>query len=416
MKLKIANRKPEPSAPSKANLSSNALPAEPDLARALKLAMDLMRIPGSSCHESTVAAFVRDKLLAAGVPADAIVTDDAHRLSPAGGETGNLIVKLPGTIRGPRRLLMAHLDTVPICVGCDPVRRGDYIESANPMTGLGADNRSGVAVVLAAAIEIFERKLPHPPLTLFWSVQEELGLFGTRFVRTKLLGKPRLAWNWDGRGPHRITLAATGGDAINIKVHGIASHAGGSPECGVSAIAIAARAIDELVTRGWHGDIQRGRRHGTCNLGIIKGGDATNVVTDLVEIQGECRSYDQAFRGQIVRNIERAFRRAARSLSNDEGQRGRAEVTSQVEYESFRIDPSEPAVTVAEAAIRSLGLEPELLTTNSALDANWMNFHGIPTATLGAGQVYGHSVEECMDVEQFEQACRIALRLATGSF
>ena len=51
--------------------------------------------------------------------------------------------------------MMAHLDTVPICVGCKPERRGEYIESVSPQTGLGADNRSGVAVVLAAALEIF---------------------------------------------------------------------------------------------------------------------------------------------------------------------------------------------------------------------------------------------------------------------
>ena len=59
-------------------------------------------------------------------------------------------------------------------------------------------------------------------------------------------------------------------------------------------------------------------------------------------------------------------------------------------------------------------MEPELLTTQSALDANWMNFHGIPTATLGAGQVAGHSVEELLDIGQFQQGCRVGLRLATG--
>src|SRR6188768_3488174 len=116
---------------------------EPDLARALALSMDLMRIPGKSCEEGKVAAFIVDKLRKAGVSADCIAYDDANRRSPAGGEIGNLIVKLPGTARGPRRLLMAHLDTVPICVGCDPIRNDKFIESANPATGLGADNRSG---------------------------------------------------------------------------------------------------------------------------------------------------------------------------------------------------------------------------------------------------------------------------------
>lgn len=388
---------------------------EPDLVRALALSIDLMRIPGKSCEEGKVAAFIREKLLAVGVPEDCIRHDDANRRSPAGGEIGNLIVKLPGTVRGPRRLLMAHLDTVPICVGCDPIRNGEFIESANPVTGLGADNRSGVAVVLNTALEIFERGLPHPPLTLFFPIQEELGLFGTRFVKTSMLGKPKMAWNWDGRGPHRITMSAIGGHALDIKVRGIASHAGGSPECGVSAVAIAGLAIHELVTGGWHGDVRKGKNHGTCNLGIIRGGDAVNTVTDYVHIQGECRSFNLRFRDTIVRKVEQAFRRAAKAVRNDENKCGKVEIKAEVEYETFQLKKDEPCVVAADAAIRSIGMEPELITQNSALDANWMNYHGIPTANLGAGQACVHTTDEAMDIEDYERACRIGLRLATGA-
>jgi tripeptide aminopeptidase len=310
---------------------------------------------------------------------------------------------------------MAHIDTVPLCVGSQPQRQGKYVETINPHSGLGADNRSGVGAILTAALEILDRGLPHPPLTFLFTVQEELGLYGARFCNPRQLGYPKLAWNWDGRGPHRITLAATGGDTIDIKVHGIASHAGGAPECGVSAIAIAASAIHQLVQAGWHGDIQRGPRHGTCNLGMIKGGDATNVVTDFVHIRGECRSYHPALRATIVRNIRRAFEAASGSLRNDKGETGRVEIQSNLDYEAFQLDPTHASVTTAQAAIESIGMTPELLTTNSALDANWMNYHGIPTATLGAGQIWGHSTKECMDIEQYEHACRIALRLATSA-
>ena len=90
-------------------------------------------------------------------------------------------------------------------------------------------------------------------------------------------------------------------------------------------------------------------------------------------------------------------------------------MASEIEYQPFRLRATEPSVTVAAAAIRGLGMEPELLTTQSALDANWMNYHGIPTATLGAGQVAGHSVNERLDIGQFHQGCRVALRLATGA-
>ncbi|MBT6642503.1 MAG: hypothetical protein HOB45_05120, partial [Planctomycetaceae bacterium] len=95
-----------------------------DANRALDLVVALMKIPGPSCHEAKIAQYVRRRLTAAGIPASAISTDNAHKKSPAGGSTGNLIVKLPGTLRAPRRMLMAHLDTVPLCVGCRPIQRG----------------------------------------------------------------------------------------------------------------------------------------------------------------------------------------------------------------------------------------------------------------------------------------------------
>jgi tripeptide aminopeptidase len=395
--------------------ADSAVPFEPDSKRALDLVLRLMPIPGKSGQEGGVVSFIREQLLAAGLPGEAIAVDDANRRSPAGGETGNLIVKLPGTIAGPRRLLMAHMDTVPICVGSQPVLVDEDYESANPDSGLGADNRSGVAVVLTTALEIIERKLPHPPLTFFWPVQEEIGMFGSRYVDRSLLGKPRLAFNWDAYGAHRITRAATGSMAINVKIHGLAAHAGGSPEAGVSAIAIAGLAIHEIVTKGWHGDIHRGKRHGTSNIGIIKGGDATNVVTDLVELQAEARSHNRRFREQIARSITQAFERAATKVRNDDNLCGKVEIRSELEFDSFALKPTEPAVKVAWEAIRSIGMEPELIEINSGLDANWMNTHGIPTVTLGAGQARVHTKRECLDPEQYERACRIALRLATAN-
>ena len=123
-----------------------------DANRALDLVIALMKIPGPSCHEAKIAQYVRRRLTAAGIPASAISTDNAHKKSPAGGSTGNLIVKLPGTLRAPRRMLMAHLDTVPLCVGCRPIQRGDSYISGNPRSSLGDDNRSGVAAVLNAIL------------------------------------------------------------------------------------------------------------------------------------------------------------------------------------------------------------------------------------------------------------------------
>ena len=377
--------------------------------------MQLMAIPGKTGQEREVADCIIQHLRDAGAPAAAVKTDNAHRRTPVPGQIGNLALRLPGTTRGPRRLLSAHLDTVPICVGSQPVRKGNVVRSANPCSGLGADNRAGCAVLLSAAIEILTRQLPHPPLTFCWFVQEETGLNGSRHLTKSLLANPQLAFNFDGGSPTKLTIGATGGYRMLIEIEGIASHAGGAPEAGVSAIAIAALAVADLQRNGWHGDINKEGKHGTSNVGYIVGGEATNVVTDHVKLKAEARSHDPKFRKRIVREFEAAFRRAAGEVRNVKGVCGKVKIDSQLNYESFLLKPSEPCVQIAEQAVRAIGHEPQRAITNGGVDANWLTAHGLPAVTLGAGQKNQHMVSELLDVAEFEAACRIGLRLATAA-
>jgi tripeptide aminopeptidase len=388
---------------------------EPNLDRAFDLVMQLMAIPGKTGQEQEVADFVIKHLLDAGASTAAIKTDSAHRKTPIPGQLGNLALRLPGTRRAPRRLLSAHLDTVPICVGSQPVRKGNLVRSANPKSGLGADDRAGCAVLLAAAIEILTRKLPHPPLTFCWFVQEETGLHGSRNLTRSLLANPKLAFNFDGGSPAKLTIGATGGYRMQIEIEGIASHAGGAPEAGVSAIAIASLAIADLQRNGWHGDIHKSGKHGTSNAGYIFGGEATNVVTDHVTVKVEARSHDPTFRKRIIREIEQAFRRAAKEVRNVDGKCGKVSIVGNLDYESFVLKRTEPSVQVAEQAVRSINEEPQHAIANGGVDANWLTAHGIPAVTLGCGQKNQHMVSELLNVAEFKSACRIGLRLATGT-
>jgi tripeptide aminopeptidase len=385
------------------------------LKQAEALLLDLLTIPGVSGQERPVMQFLEKKLRAAGAEADALQFDDAHRRSPKGGESGNLVLKLPGTFSAPRRLFSAHVDTVPLCVGARPVRRGRYLLPAERHTGLGADNRSGTAVVLAVACEVLRRKLPHPPLTFFWTVQEEIGLYGSRYGRLSLLGRPRLAFNFDGGSAEKVTLGATGGYRMEIRIHGRASHAGAAPELGVSAIAIAALAIARLHQEGWHGKIVKNGRTGTSNVGVIHGGDATNVVTPLVEVRAEARSHDPLFRCRIIRAIENAFRQAARKVKNSKQQSGKVRISGRLDYESFRLLKDDPSVQAAEAAIRRQGGRPKRAISNGGLDANWLTLRGIPTVTLGSGQQNPHTTAERLDLGEFRKGSLAALLLAMGS-
>jgi tripeptide aminopeptidase len=382
--------------------------------RAERLVSELISIPGVSGQEGRVMEFIVNQLRRAGAPAAALRFDQAHRRSPCPGEIGNLVFKLPGTLRGGRRMLMAHVDTVPLCQGARPLRRGRWIVPADRHTALGGDDRAGCAVVLATALEILRRKLPHPPLTFLWTVQEELGLHGARYARLAMLGRPRLAFNFDGASTEKLVVGATGGYRLDVRVTGIASHAGNAPERGVSAIAIAALAVAQLHRDGWHGRIEKNGRQGTSNVGTIHGGQASNVVASEVVLRAEARSHDPAFRRRIVRAIERAFRQAARSVQNTKGAHGTVHIQGRLDYEAFKLPDDEPCVLAAEQAVRYCGGRPIRAISNGGLDANWMTARGIPTVTIGCGQQNVHAVSEKLDVKVFQQACQVALRLATG--
>ena len=397
----------------KKTVSASATPA-PDLAAARKLVLELMAIRGGSGDEKAVAERIVKHLRAAGCPKEAISFDAAHTKTPLPGNVGNLIVKLPGTIAGPRRLLMAHMDTVPVCLGSKPVIAGRFVTSGDPATGLGADDRSGCAVVLTTALEILRHKLPHPPLTFLFAIQEEVGLYGARFVKAADLGRPKLAFNFDGGAVEKITVGATGGHRLDIRIEGSPSHAGVAPEKGVSAVAIASLAIASLVNDGWHGLVEKGGKRGTSNVGVIQGGSATNVVAESATLKAEARGHDPAFRKRIVKAIETAFKEAAKRIKSVDGKTGKVTIEGRLDYEAFRLDDDEPCVVAAKEAVKAIGLAPRFEVSNGGLDANWMAANGIPTVTLGCGQMEIHTTHEKLDLEAFENACRVALRLAVG--
>lgn len=382
--------------------------------QAVRMLMRMMAIPGRSGQEGRITEFIRKELVRAGAKAEWMQHDRAHTKSPIGGEVGNLVLKLPGTMSGPRRLLLAHCDTVPICTGSKPTREGNRIFSLNPASGLGADDRTGSAVLLLTAARLLKGRLPHPPLTLLWTVQEETGLAGVRHVKTSLLGRPALAFNFDGGAIEKLTIGATGACRMSIQVRGIPSHAGMAPEQGVSAIAIASMAIADLQSAGWHGLVHKNGKAGTSNIGVIQGGEATNVVTDLVTLRAEARSHDAKFRKRIVAEIEKAFNRAVKAVESADGRRGEVSVESHADYESFKLPLDEPSVAAAADAIRAEGREPDYAIANGGLDANWITAHGFPCVTLGCGQKNIHTVDEEVDLEHFHLARRVALRLATG--
>src|SRR6266853_1834710 len=92
-----------------------------DLGSAIARLMDFLAIEGITGEEEAIGRAVSQELVSLGVPAKALHFDTANERIPLPTQTGNLIVRLPGTRSGPRLLFMTHLDTVPLGAGAKPV-------------------------------------------------------------------------------------------------------------------------------------------------------------------------------------------------------------------------------------------------------------------------------------------------------
>lgn len=403
---------------------------EVDHAAALERLLHLLSVPGATGHEEAIARTLAEMLRGVGIPADAIRFDEAHHRIPEPTPVGNLIVRLPGHAHraaaskgrvpvGPL-LFATHMDTVPLCLGAEPKVDGRRVVNVHEgRTALGGDNRTGCAVLVTLAAELIRQQLPHPPLVLLFTVREESGLYGARYLDPADLNGIDMGFNVDGRSAAELTIGAIGADRWTVDIYGKASHAGVAPDRGISAAMILALAMQDVYRHGWWGKIDKDGREGTSNIGYIgdaqgrSAGNATNVVTDYVHVKGESRSHDAQFVREITAAYQAAFQRAARKVKDADGRTGRIVFQSRLDYLPFRLSEDAPVVQRARRAARAIGLEPTLRVTNGGLDANWLVKHGIPTVTFGAGQNEIHTVHEYIDLDEFDRACLLALALAT---
>jgi tripeptide aminopeptidase len=314
-----------------------------DESAAVDRLMRFLAVEGVTGQEKAIAREVARALEEAGVPRRAIRHDSAHERIPLPTQTGNLLVTLPGTRPGPRLLFATHLDTVPLCAGAVPVRSSRDRITAKGDTALGGDNRTGVACLVTLAATLREKELPHPPLTLLFTVREESGLFGARYLDPADLEGAAMGFNVDGSSPAGLCVGAVGAERWEVEIRGRAAHAGVHPEQGISATMVAALALAEVHRGGWFGKVKQPSGEGTSNVGSVSGkeggsaGEATNVVTDYVHVRGESRSHDPRFARAITRAYREAFARAAAGVTDDRGRKAKVKFTSRLDYHPFRL-------------------------------------------------------------------------------
>lgn len=349
-------------------------------------------------------------LLFPGVTA---IYDNAHqRFGDNSGSIGNLFINIPGTIPGrPTVGLNAHLDRVKPGNGIKPIIHEDRVTSSGD-TILAADDVAGIAAILSALGTISDNNLDHSPIQLIFTVSEEVKIRGARYMDTSLIQASEI-FSFDGEESNVVYRGACASQKYRITITGKLAHAGLEPEKGVSAPLVFALALYKLREEGLFGNCRDSQAVTNFNVaGFNEVG--TNSVQDKLVVTGEARSFDNDELDIITGRVREIFLSATTSVISSKGVRAKINFEVDEAYHAFELLEDHPTVVRAAKAIRATGLEPTTLVVRGGLDASWLNRHGIPTVCLGMGCHKPHTDGEYLLLDEFYQACEVALTLALG--
>jgi len=349
-----------------------------------QLLVELCEIPSPSYQEGEIAARARRELEALGCE----VTEDAVG-GRIGAGCGNLLGRLPPTARGTPVLLCAHLDTVPVAAPVEVELRPDGTLTNRHEAILGGDDKAAIAAMLVGVRQLLRDRAPHAGIEILLTPCEEVGLRGAAGFDDSILAA-RVGFVFDHAGPiGRIIMSAPWHKRITATFVGRAAHAGMEPENGHSAIAAAAQAIAQM-------PLGRIDEQTTANIGIIAGGEATNVVAPRCEVIAEARSRDpQRLAAQIMRMLD-AMTAAAVAGGCD------LECRVETQYAGYRLRRSDPQVALAERALRRVGIAPEHVSGGGGSDVNALVRNGFPAVNLCNAMVDVHTADEAISVTDLE--------------
>ncbi|MBT2693368.1 tripeptidase T [Bacillus sp. ISL-55] len=361
--------------------------------RLLNEFLELVQIDSETKYETEIARVLKKKFEDLGVE---VFEDDTT--AQTGHGAGNLICTLQGTKEGVDTIYFtSHMDTVIPAKGVKPSIKDGYVVT-DGTTILGADDKTGLAVMLETIRVLKEQSIPHGTIQFIITVGEESGLVGAKALDSSLVkAKYGYALDSDGKVGNIIVAAPTQAKVAAV-IHGKTAHAGVAPEKGVSAITIAAKAVARM-------PLGRIDEETTANIGRFQGGTQTNIVCDHVEILAEARSLIPEKMEAQVAKMKEAFESAAQEMG------GKADVDVQVMYPGFKFGEGDLVVELAKKAAAKIGRSSELLHSGGGSDANVIAGFGIPTVNLAVGYEEIHTTNERMPIEELNKLAEMVIAL-----
>ncbi|MBU0943990.1 MAG: M20/M25/M40 family metallo-hydrolase [Proteobacteria bacterium] len=371
-----------------------------DRERLAKGFMRLCEIDSPSRQERGVADYLTKVFTELG--AEAVIEDNSAEKT--GADCGNLLIRFPGTAAREPIFFACHMDTVEPGCGIEVLRSGDIFTSLGN-TILGGDDKSGIAALIEMMAVLQENESLYGPVEILLTTCEEIGLLGAKHFDAKRL-QATYGYALDSTGINRVIVGAPAANRLKIQVHGIAAHAGLNPEHGISAFCLAARAI---------ADLRLGRldEQSTANFGLIHGGVATNIVPDLITLEGEVRSHSLQKLDEYTEEIKRAFHKVVRGGTTQAVgvKQPSVDIIVEMEYPAMHIEESDPVLARVRQAGEYLQREILFQVAGGGSDANIFNSYGLKTAIIATGMDKVHTTDECLDLNDLVSLTELLLAI-----
>ena len=277
---------------------------------------------------------------------------------------------------------------------------GHDIVTASGTTLLGADNKAGVAeIVTAAAYLIAHPEIPHGPVRIAFTPDEEVGR-GTAHFDVARFGA-LCAYTMDGGRRGEIESESFSADAMTVTFHGFNTHPGYAKGRMINAIKIAAAFIDRLPHDALSPETTD-EHDGFVHPYVIQASVERTSVRLLV------RDFATAGLKEKERMLERLARDAAAAHPG-----ARVEFAVEESYRNMKevLDRHPAIADHAREAIRRAGLEPQTHPIRGGTDGSRLSFMGLPTPNLFAGEHNFHSRLEWVSVQDMEKAVEVIVHL-----
>jgi tripeptide aminopeptidase len=280
-------------------------------------------------------------------------------------------------------------------------KRGEDIVTASGDTLLGADDKAGVAVVMAA-VEYLVRNpgVPHGTLRIAFTPDEEIGR-GVRQFDIARFGA-RYAYTLDGAGLGTLEAETFSADSMTVTFQGRNTHPGFATGVMVNAVKVAADFINRLPKDTLSPEKTKDKE------GFVHPNDITASV-DRTKVHFIIRDFETS---QLAVKEEFLKKLAIDTVKDWPGSSAMFEVKESYRNMRDEIAKHPQILELAREAIRESGMTPIETSIRGGTDGSILTEMGLPTPNLFSGQHRFHSRLEWVSGQDMEIAARTIVNLA----